>query len=479
MPQMLTRVTVYVTIYWAVCTMRVHCDDLPGVYTLHSKPGLPKVVYLDFGGNNLNLDETCWGTGGVCGPVNYERQRVEYIWSVVAEAYSPFEVDITTEYVGGNNDFILRSNASDEKYGIRVLFSPCAVPLLPDKGGVTGYAGIYDRIDDQRECPILMNTNVLNPCKCFLARAATHEVGHAFGLSHMRYRSPDGNTFQEYYEGIPPPPGCLSWAPVMGNCYITNLMRFSNGEYPGFLHGNSDALAVMATFVPYTPDDAPNTAPGLDLQIGPNLTYTFKGCISNSADQDWFRVGAAAGTMSVTVSVAWPTSPLDIDLTLTQDSTSVGTLQKTFLRGPTWPYYDSFGPTVVSYDVSTAGYFDIIVKGQGCGTGATGGYNAYGSIGTYTLTILVTAPWSPTTTTPAQTTTPTPNTNTAQTTTPTPNTTTAQTTTPTPNTTTAQTTTPTPTPTPTVTPTSSTALYATAAAVAGMLVLSVVAFTLL
>ena len=456
---MLSRVTGYVTIYLAVCTMGVHCDwydekkfhtlvQQQPLYALHSKPGLPKVVYLDFGvGNHIDLGETCWGGGGVCGPVIWgaedERTHVEYIWAVIAEAYSPFEVDVTTEYVGGNNDFILRSNASDERYGIRVIFSECAVPP-PGGSGVAGYVGIYDRIDDKHECPILMGTPSLYYWMCYMARAATHEVGHAFGLNHMH------SVTAEYYGGIAAHPGCLGWAPVMGWPLYVDMPRFSNGEYPNFVQGDStDELAIIATFVPYTPDDAPNTAPGLDLQIGPNLTYTFKGCISNSSDQDWFRVGAAEGMMSVTVLVALPTSSLDIDLTLVYNSTSVGTLQKTFSNDPSFGYYGypTFGPTVISYNVSTAGYFDIIVKGQGCGTGDRGGYNAYGSIGTYTLTILVTAPWSPPTTTP------------------------------TPNTTTAQTTTP--TPTPTVTPTSSTALYATAAAVAGMLILSVVAFTLM
>ena len=83
-------------------------DFQMGLPALDSLPGAPATLYLDFDGNFLNT----WSTGGqtftnVTTPVwdmdgntsNFsaaEQAVIKEVWARVAEAYAPFDLDVTT-----------------------------------------------------------------------------------------------------------------------------------------------------------------------------------------------------------------------------------------------------------------------------------------------------------------------------------------------------------------------------------------------
>ena len=106
---------------------------LPDTFTLHSKPGASKTIYLDFNGHVLT--GTAWNTG-LADPINApawttdadattfndsERTSIQYIWQRVAEDFAPFDVDVTTELT--SETILTRSSSSDSVYGVRVLIS--------------------------------------------------------------------------------------------------------------------------------------------------------------------------------------------------------------------------------------------------------------------------------------------------------------------------------------------------------------------
>ena len=82
-------------------------------FTLHSKPGAIKVVYLDFDGPAIT--STAWNTstgvatlnakaydtdGNIGAFSSTELGQIAEIWHRIAEDYAPFNVDVTTEHAG-------------------------------------------------------------------------------------------------------------------------------------------------------------------------------------------------------------------------------------------------------------------------------------------------------------------------------------------------------------------------------------------
>ncbi len=82
-------------------------STLADAFKLHSLPGAPNVVFIDFDGHEFS--GTAWGSGSYYSALPYdldgnnatfndtERGRIVDIWHRVAEDLSPFNIDVTTE----------------------------------------------------------------------------------------------------------------------------------------------------------------------------------------------------------------------------------------------------------------------------------------------------------------------------------------------------------------------------------------------
>ena len=102
---------------------------LEETFTLHSRPGASRVIYLDFDGHVTT--GTAWNTSvdPIVSPAytrdtdpefsDLELEYIQDMWRQVAEDYAPFDVDVTTEDPG--DDAIFRDNSSDGQYGTRVV----------------------------------------------------------------------------------------------------------------------------------------------------------------------------------------------------------------------------------------------------------------------------------------------------------------------------------------------------------------------
>lgn len=284
-------------------------------FSLHSKPGASKVVFLDFNGYNLPAG-TAWNGGNAWAAPAYdpsndgvafsttERNRIISIWKRVAEDFAPFDVDVTTQDPGFAA--IHRSNAADNNYGTRVV--------ITDADGVGGgdcncgglaYVGNYDNIGADhsfRQPAWVFNTSTKG-----VAEAATHEAGHNLGLQHDGRTSP----LEEYYSGHSP------WAPIMGNSYSQPITQFSRGEYLNASQTQNDFAVMDANGLDLRFDDHGNDfGSGTDLGIG----GVRRGIIERNGDGDMFEFTSCGGPVTITATPS-PVSPnLDLSLFLYTDT---------------------------------------------------------------------------------------------------------------------------------------------------------------
>jgi hypothetical protein len=292
-------------------------------FSLHSKPGAAKVIYLDFDGHAITgtawngstgvatLNAKAYDTDGAIGAFSAtELSQIAEIWHRVAEDYAPFNVDVTTQApaaFGPTAGRILITQDVDAGGHDMPVRGAGGVSYV-DVWGAGNYNGYY--------LPALVYYNNLGAGHPpYVAEAAAHEMGHNLGLSHDNYDN--GTDYQEYYAGQGA--GFVSWAPVMGVGYYNNVTQWSKGEY-SFATQLQDDINIISTKLSYRADDHGNTnasptfltvgATGVIKSSNPetdphNLNVSNKGIIETANDVDYFAFNAGAGAVSINVTPAW------------------------------------------------------------------------------------------------------------------------------------------------------------------------------
>jgi len=113
-------------------------DDVGDVFKLQSRPGANLTIYLDFDG--ASLSGTAWASSATSAPAfdldanvasfsSAEKAAIREIFYRVAADFAPFNVNVTTEWLG--QEKITRASYSDSIYGTVCLFSrrPAASPM--------------------------------------------------------------------------------------------------------------------------------------------------------------------------------------------------------------------------------------------------------------------------------------------------------------------------------------------------------------
>lgn len=359
---------------------RDHIASFPldQTFRLHSLPGSGKVIFLDFDG--ATVTGTAWNAshnGGadiVAAPFDLdsnpgsfsttELQRIQNIWKRVAEDYSPFDVDVTTEEPP--SDALVRSSVSDTQFGNRVVITP--TNFYSGAGGVS-YVGVFDDIGEYYKTSWAFS-NMLSNGEKYIAEACSHENGHALGLHHEGIT---GGT--SYYQGQG------EWAPIMGNSYYKNVSQWAKGEYTG-ANNLEDQLQVMQNYgMAYYADDH-GDASGAATQLTGSTSISGSGFIERNTDVDVFRFLTGAGSISLAVNP----SPLGPDVKILAE------------------LHDADGNLITSSSLSNlgasigstvaAGTYYLSVSGVGSGDPATTGYSDYASLGQYTITGTIVNPGS-------------------------------------------------------------------------------------
>jgi len=363
-------------------TPAVSAIDPVNAFTLHSRPGASRTIYLDFNGHTMsgnawtanynggaNIVAPAFDTDGNPGSFSTaERNVVIETWQRVAEDFAPFDVDVTTELT--SEALLTRSSSTDTVFGTRVLIS--AISQYWGSYGGIAYVGVFDAVGDYYKPALVFPENLGWSAKN-IAEAASHEAGHNLGLSH------DGTASVGYYSGHGS--GETGWAPIMGVGYYQNLSQWSRGEYLGANNTEND-LAIISTYgLPGRADDHGDT-PATASQLAGGSSLSGSGVIGTAADVDvhWFSVGASS-SITLNVAAANPGPNLDIIAELRD---SGGTLLGT--ANPAGGVNAAFTGTL------NAGTYYLAVGGTGLGDPLGTGYSDYGSLGQYAITGTVTVP---------------------------------------------------------------------------------------
>ena len=277
---------------------------LADTFLLHSLPNANHTIYLDFDGHVT--EGTTWnsqsGNSSIVSPAydpanngagftDSELSQIQGIWKRVAEDFSPFEINVTTEDPGVAA--LSKSGGSDTQWGSRVV-----VTEDWDNCGCGGFAYLTSFNDSVDEPVFVFNTSAIG-----VSAATTHEVGHALGLSH------DGTTAgAAYYGGHGS--GEVAWGPIMGSGYSTNMTTWDTGQY--FQANNSQddwQIITNNNGFGYRADDhggAIASASTLEI-LGTNagdaqlVDVTGFGVVSQAADQDWFGFETGDGAINLTI----------------------------------------------------------------------------------------------------------------------------------------------------------------------------------
>lgn len=332
-------------------------------FTMHSLPDARHRVYLDFNGGTISDNGTktisAYNSDGSSGFSDAEKAEIQQIWSYIAEDLRPWQVDVTTEQP--DIEQLRNTGGGDLEWGLRVTIGEDQSNLTaPGRSGV----GIFDSSSDNN------NWGVRQGSPEDTAGLLTHEIGHALGLNH------DGAPGDDYYDGHGS--GETAWGTYMGSAYQA-IVQWDRGQYPG-ADNQEDDLNIIATTngFAYRPDDHGNsvsTATGL-VDLG-NGVLLGEGIIERNTDLDLFSFTADSGPTRIFIDPPANSPNLDIKAELLDASLSVvATSDVTDQLAATFDQTLTAGST----------YF-VRVTGAGNRTWSTGGYDDYGSLGTYTVQV--------------------------------------------------------------------------------------------
>ena len=310
----------------------------------------------------------------------------------MAEDFAPFDIDVTTQEpaaFGSNVGHVLVTQKEDADGDLIYSCSCGGVAYLNVWGNPYGFPGL------------VFNTSLRG-----VAEAASHEFGHNLSLYH------DGvSGGAAYYSGHGS--GNVSWGPIMGVGYYTNVTQWSQGEYTG-ANNSEDDLNEISIRLGYQTDDHEDVlfAAATPLAIVNDTdvsslgrvsdpswaTFENKGIIEDRNDFDLLSMNIGAGTIDLTVTPAhhevYPGgnrgSNLDIEVTLLDE---FGTVLQT--SNP-----DLEIDANINYVVAAPGTYYLEVTGVGRGDPLADGYTDYASIGQYhvhgTVPLPVVANYPPT-----------------------------------------------------------------------------------
>jgi len=348
--------------------------DTSEAFLLHSRPGANLVIYLDFDGH---VDNTpgYWKAGATAPPYNVpnsnpdtfstdERNRIIEIWQRVAEDYSMFDINVTTEEPAIAD--LKKTSTNDARYGIRVCIGGSGNDWFGSNVGGVAYVGTFNSGNDV-------------PCWVFpagsgygaknIAEATSHEVGHTLGLLHDGI---EGGT--SYYSGQG------NWAPIMGNSYVRTISQWSKGEYAKPSNTQDDLAVMRNNGAVFRPDDHGNTVAAATKLSADTSTATVDGVIGRNTDLDFFQIESAGGSLVVDAKPSPKGPNLRLEVKLYNSS-------GTFLQAATSADTSSGTQPVTLNRTVTAGVYYISVDGIGNGDPLAYGYSDYASIGQYNLTV--------------------------------------------------------------------------------------------
>ncbi|MBE8723774.1 T9SS type A sorting domain-containing protein [Flavobacterium hungaricum] len=331
----------------------------PELLKLESLPGGIGCVLLDFDGYNMPAGNL-WNFGGAIYalPSGMSDAFILQAFEIVSEDYRPFNLNITT------NEAVFNTYPKTKRK--RVVITPTDT-AQPGVGGIA-FVGAFAADNDVPAWCFNVNTGQA------AGNTASHEIGHLFSLRHDGLSSPG----EEYFSGL----DGTSWAPIMGSS-VKTVVQWSKGEYNRANNAQDDVAIIADKIygVGYRVDDYGNdtaSAFNLALDSRSDIIQT-DGVIEKESDKDFFAFTTRGGTVRIAANTIIGTGSGNLHILIQlYDAAGIEIAQQT---DPDPYYLDA----LLYADVPAGKYF-ISISGVGAGDKAFGGYSAYGSIGSYSIT---------------------------------------------------------------------------------------------
>lgn len=258
-----------------------------GVPLFHSLPGGPIILYINFLGGAITgtawndmygsavFDALPYDVDGVPGFSPDEQAAMANIWRRMAEDYSPWQVDVTTERVPTMSNVAVAM--------ITKHVTATGAPMPSSYAGGVAYLDTVGYYDAAYYSPAFVYwDNLINGREDVVAEAASHEIGHNFGLTH------DGHVNgSPYYGGSGI--GSRSWGPLMGAPYFRAITKFNNGDYPG-ANNQEDDVEIITSRVALRVDDVGNTTTDASPLTKSGGTFSRSAIASWYSDVDMFSL---------------------------------------------------------------------------------------------------------------------------------------------------------------------------------------------
>ena len=334
----------------------------PDSFSLHSRPGSAKTLYLQF--RDITAGPYWTGTATLSKPnFNFEDPASSFsaaelnfiadTWSAIAEDFAPFDLDVTTE--APSPDQLIRSSPSDEVFGQAIAITTENFVCPGWCSGVAGI-GVFEDYGAVTPGGWVFFEPFFRPA--ITASVISHEAGHLFGLSH------DGAASDEYYGGHG------SWSPLMGSAGWNRTSQWSKGEYAGANNFEDDIGIIGATTGLIGDAVGGVTATATNLGDG---NVVVDELVDNDADVDVYRIVHPGGRLRVDVTPNSISANLDPGFALYSAA------------GTTIAASDPPGAVAASFDATlVAGTYYLAVSGEGYLTPSSG-WSGYGSVGQYHL----------------------------------------------------------------------------------------------
>jgi hypothetical protein len=343
----------------------------PSVPQLSSRPGAAATLYLDFNGNvekqwgsHANVVTPAYDTDGNKASFSAaELAAIREIWARVAEDYAPFNLNVTT----------VAPPVIADRVAARVAIGGSYSDWYGSPAGGVAYVGGF--AGGASNVAYIFADTLGNGNPRFAAEAASHEVGHLFGLDHQATWS-GGQLVTEYSAGT------AAWAPIMGVSYYADRTTWSNGPTTDGPNARQDALSIIASSANgfgYVADDFGNTIATAAALPTSGSTVNAAGLIGRNGDRDVFKFATGGGRVSLSLNVAQYGPNLDGVVEL-QNAAGQTLVMGNSAR--------SFGAALTT--TVAAGTYYVVIHSSG----------GYGNLGRYTLNGSINAPTTPPATQP-------------------------------------------------------------------------------
>lgn len=368
-------------------------------FNLHSRPNASSIIYLDFDGQTWSSDSWWNGAFSITGSrksdgysvdedastfTAIERQHIYEVWTMVAEDFAMFDVDVTTERPTGAREVVFLESGSHA-----LILQDNAVQEACGCGGVA-HLDVFDE-DSPWNRPALnfsrFGTYVAHPID--IAEIISHEVGHNLGLVH----DGGGPLAVEYYGGH------AMWTPIMGAGRGRGVSTWSYGGYPnaetrGMQRGGNDDFAQMSLYLNLIADEFGDTLETATLLTSENVTSGIQGRITTREDIDVLKLvvnPSDAGTYDITLNPIAFGPNLDPELKVLDSAGNQIALSNPDVFAPGGMTYITSGlGASISLELNPGTYY-LRIDGVGQGSlEIETGYDDYASRGNYSLEFAIT-----------------------------------------------------------------------------------------